>query len=348
MICADRFLDVADLLPEPMFLLDRPGNIVAANAAALQVLDYKTGENLNLTFYEVVNNPQHKITDYLRACFRSADMVLGAVELRSSTGNITPVRVEGCLAQIRTEKHQSLILLRCLDKRRSNASFFELNSKLNDITRERVLQRQSANDLQELQRLALVDSLTSLPNRRSLDQNLSHEWKRAAREGDPMSALLLDIDCFKAFNDTYGHLAGDDCLKEVARTVQTASQRPADLTARYGGEEFAVLLPSTGQEGAITVAERIRRAVQHLNIHHKTSDIANIVTVSAGVATLVPSPDVSPLELIHKADKALYQAKRRGRNRVHVYERSLSKANTRRHEHETFDFLESLQNSNSM
>lgn len=324
MICADRFLDIADLLPEPMFLLNRPGEIVAANTAALQVLDHQTDVDLNLTFYDVVNDPHVKIAEYLRACFRSADMVLGAVDLCSSAGDIIGVRVEGCLAQFRTEKRQALILLRCLDKQKSNARFLELNDKLNSITRDRIMQRQSANDLQELQRLALVDSLTSLPNRRSLDKNLIHEWKRAAREGSPMSALLLDIDCFKAFNDTYGHLAGDGCLQDVAREVQIASQRPADLTARYGGEEFAVLLPATRQEGAVIVAERIRRAVEQLNILHKTSEIAGVVTVSAGVATIVPSLDISPLELIYKADKALYQAKRHGRNRVHVHENVLS------------------------
>jgi diguanylate cyclase (GGDEF)-like protein len=344
MICAERFLDIADLLPEPMFLLDRPGNIVAANSAALEVLDFET-VNSRATFYDIVSTPRRKIAEYLRACFRSAEMVLGAADLRGEAGNIIPVRTEGCLAQLRSDKRPALVLMRCLDKRKSNARFLELNSKLNDITRERSLQRQSADDLLELQRLALADSLTSLPNRRSLDKNLNHEWKRGAREGNPLSVLLLDIDGFKAFNDTYGHLAGDSCLKQVAQTVQIASQRPADLTARYGGEEFAVLLPATGQEGAVTVAERIRKAIEQLNISHVTSGVSKVVTVSVGVATLVPSLDTSPLELIHKADKALYQAKRLGRNRVHVYQRALSNVSALRFDAENFDFLESLQNN---
>ncbi|HEX7026340.1 MAG TPA: diguanylate cyclase [Gammaproteobacteria bacterium] len=352
MICADRFLDIADLLPEPMFLLGRPGNVVAANTAALHILDIKAGEDADMSFYDIVDTPPRKTAEYLRACFRSAEMVLGAVDLLSSTGDIVAMRTEGCLAQLRTDRHPALILLRCLDKRKSNARFLELNSKLNDITRERILQRQSADDLLELQRMALADSLTSLPNRRSLDKNLNHEWKRGAREGKHMSILLLDIDCFKAFNDTYGHLAGDACLKQVAHTVQIASQRPADLTARYGGEEFAVLLPSTGQEGAITVAERIRSAVEELNIPHKTSDVSTAVTVSVGIATLAPSLVNSPLELVHNADKALYQAKRLGRNRVHVYQRILSNVSPFRLEPDLepgkVDFLESLQNSSSI
>ncbi len=322
-IDTESFLDIAELLPEPMLLVNRQGRIVSANTAAMEVLGYRANEKPELQFQDVVCDPKRKINEYLRACFRSADLVLGAVDLRSSNGDVVAARIEGCLAQYRTDKNQSLVLLRCLDKRKSNARFLALNDRMDEIARERMSLYQSSDDMRELQRLALVDSLTSLPNRRSLDKNLDYEWKRASRDGKPLSAVLLDIDYFKAFNDTYGHLAGDACLKEVARTVQIASQRPADLTARYGGEEFAVLLPATEREGAVIVGERIRNEVERLGILHSASGISDVVTASVGVATVVPTLDVSPLELISKADKALYQAKAGGRNRVHVWGRAL-------------------------
>lgn len=323
MIDADSFLDFAELLPEPMLLVTRQGRIISANTPALNVLGYHRHEKPELLLFDIVCDPKRKINEYLRACFRSNELVLGAVDLRSSTGEIIAARVEGCLAQYKTETFQSLVLLRCLDKRKSNARFLALNDKLDEQSRERMTLYQSGDDMRELQRLALVDSLTSLPNRRSLDKNLDFEWKRASREGKALSTILLDIDFFKAFNDTYGHLAGDGCLKEVARTVQIASQRPADLTARYGGEEFAVLLPATEREGAVIVAERIRQEVERLGILHAASGISEVVTVSLGVATVVPTLDVSPLELLSKADKALYQAKAGGRNRVHIWGRAL-------------------------
>ncbi len=328
MINTESFLDIAELLPEPMLLVNRQGRIVSANTSAMEVLGYRTNDNPELLFQDVVCDPKRKINEYLRACFRSADLVLGAVDLRSTNGDVVAARIEGCLAQYRTDKYQSLVLLRCLDKRKSSARFLALNDKLDEISRERMSIYQSTDDMRELQRLALVDSLTSLPNRRSLDKNLDFEWKRASREGKPLSTVLLDIDFFKAFNDTYGHLAGDACLKEVARTVQIASQRPADLTARYGGEEFAVLLPATEREGAVIVAERIRSEVERLGILHSASDINDVVTASIGVATMVPTLDVSPLELLSKADKALYQAKAGGRNRVHVWGRALPQEKT--------------------
>jgi len=168
----------------------------------------------------------------------------------------------------------------------------------------------------ELARLSAVDGLTGVGNRRSFDTTLENEWKRAARERTTLSLVLIDVDFFKRYNDAYGHLAGDDCLRKVARALAGVVNRPADTVSRYGGEEFAVLLPATHGAGAAGVGESMRVAVENLKLEHRASDIAGHVTLSLGVATRIPPAGSSPEELITSADQALYEAKRQGRNRL--------------------------------
>jgi len=170
----------------------------------------------------------------------------------------------------------------------------------------------------ELARLSAVDGLTGVGNRRNFDQMLDLEWKRAAREHTDLSLVLIDVDFFKRYNDAYGHLAGDDCLRQVARALAAVINRPADSVSRYGGEEFAVLLPATHADGAHGVAEALRQAVEALQLEHRASDVGPYVTLSLGVTTLKPVPGSSPNELITTADQALYEAKRDGRNRVRM------------------------------
>jgi diguanylate cyclase (GGDEF)-like protein len=173
----------------------------------------------------------------------------------------------------------------------------------------------------ELSILAATDGLTGLANRRTFDSHLESEWLRAAREDTPLSLLLVDIDCFKAFNDAYGHQAGDFCLRAVAHLLRNAVKRPADLVARYGGEEIAVLLPVTSRKGAARIAELIRSGVEALGMPHKHSAPAGVVTISVGAATLFPASEalsIGPKDLIAMADRALYEAKLDGRNRVAV------------------------------
>jgi diguanylate cyclase (GGDEF)-like protein len=169
---------------------------------------------------------------------------------------------------------------------------------------------------QQLQLFALLDGLTGVANRRKFDEYLNLEWQRLAREKMPLSLLLCDVDFFKNYNDTYGHLTGDDCLKQIAKTIKLSVKRPADLLARYGGEEFAVILSNTNYQGAIYLAEKIRQKVYNLNIPHAQSKIDNFVTLSIGVTTTVPDVKISPNILIEVGDKALYTAKAQGRNRV--------------------------------
>ncbi|MBQ0743928.1 MAG: diguanylate cyclase [Pseudomonas sp.] len=166
----------------------------------------------------------------------------------------------------------------------------------------------------KLEKMSLTDGLTNLANRRHFDQFLEHEWGRAKRLSTPLALIMLDIDYFKPFNDHYGHPAGDECLREVARILQGVVRRPTDLLARYGGEEFAIVLPDT--DNAAQVAEACRAAVEAAKIEHKLSEIRSVVTVSVGVCARTPGPTTSLEELKEQADAALYRAKDAGRNMV--------------------------------
>ncbi|HFQ88854.1 MAG TPA: PleD family two-component system response regulator [Desulfobulbus sp.] len=177
-------------------------------------------------------------------------------------------------------------------------------------------QRKLAEANKVLERLSSLDGLTGVPNRRRFDQLLRKEWQRAIRHGSSISIIMMDIDFFKLFNDTYGHQGGDDCLRQVAGILEKSVQRETDMVARYGGEEFVAILPETGVKGALAVAEDMRANVEARKIPHENSKITDHVTISVGVATTVPERGSQPEDLIAAADQALYQAKNNGRNRV--------------------------------
>jgi diguanylate cyclase (GGDEF)-like protein/PAS domain S-box-containing protein len=163
--------------------------------------------------------------------------------------------------------------------------------------------------------LSTTDELTGLSNRRAFDSLLETEWRRAVRSRTPLSFIMMDVDFFKKYNDTYGHVMGDDALKAVADIIKKTARRPEDITARYGGEEFAVVL-STGEKNALTIAKKLCKQVRDLGIPHRSSEITDHLTASLGVASLMPQKGMSPTDLIKLADMALYKAKKEGRNRV--------------------------------
>jgi diguanylate cyclase (GGDEF)-like protein len=165
-----------------------------------------------------------------------------------------------------------------------------------------------------LKALSTVDGLTGIANRRHFDEALDREWRRGIREEFALSLLLIDIDFFKGYNDHYGHQSGDDCLRRVAQTLAETFKRPSDLVARYGGEEFVVIASATDATGAAFMAERLRSRIEEMCIPHAASTYGSCVTVSIGVATIVPTFENSMETLIASADEALYQAKREGRN----------------------------------
>ena len=220
-----------------------------------------------------------------------------------------PFQVEEVLMRIKT---QLLI-------QNQQQQLLEQNEALKEEIKKRELAEVSLiSAIQELERLAIIDSLTKVANRRRFDQYLEEEWSRMMRKKQELSLIICDIDYFKAYNDYYGHLAGDRCLTQVAQLLVRCPKRSSDLLARYGAEEFAVILPDTSIRGAMKVATAIRDNIQQARIPHKTSKVKPYVTLSIGVSTCIPDRDISFNDLIVQADKALYESKGKGRNQITV------------------------------
>ncbi|KAB3527451.1 PAS domain S-box protein [Alkaliphilus serpentinus] len=191
-----------------------------------------------------------------------------------------------------------------------------------DITKQKKLEKELMEANANLKSMSLIDGLTNIPNRRAFDEGFEKEWNRSIRNSTNLALLLLDIDCFKFFNDTYGHLQGDECLKLIASTLRESISRSGDIVARYGGEEFAIILPETSNKGAMFVAEQIRIRVEDLKIPNTASKVKPYVTVSIGVASVIASSFLKSEDLIKNADKALYNAKESGRNKVELYSKN--------------------------
>jgi len=211
-------------------------------------------------------------------------------------GHFIPVRLSGQIIEIEGEKY--------------------IWSSVEDITDRKDIERELARLYLEMKALSLQDGLTGVANRRMFDDILEKEWKRAQRSGLPLSLIMFDIDYFKQYNDHYGHLKGDDCLKLISSILAEGAKRSSDLLARYGGEEFVLLLPETAQTQAYEIALQCIVAVENKHIPHEHSLISDVLTLSAGVSSIIPFKESESAALISAADELLYQAKRKGRNRV--------------------------------
>lgn len=210
---------------------------------------------------------------------------------------------------------QTELLLRVESLLRARQQSLKLNALL---AQERLLEQQLAADNQILQQLAVQDSLTGIPNRRAFDDKLAYEWKLGRREQTPLAVVLCDVDYFKPYNDTCGHISGDQCLRAIAAVLDTVIRRPADLAARYGGEEFALILPKTDLEGALHLLNRLRSTLQARAIVHPRSPVSPYVSLSFGLAVAMPDQHLEPEDVLRAADAALYQAKAEGRDRIVV------------------------------
>ncbi len=234
----------------------------------------------------------HQEEEHLQSAFHA-----GAIDYIKK-----PINVTELLARV----HSALRLKRETDSRKERERELTEMAELLD----------EAN--KKLTRMSYLDGLTSVPNRRYFEEFFNREWKNAIRLSKYISLIMLDIDCFKAYNDTYGHLNGDDSLKKVAKALNDALKRPRDFLCRYGGEEFIAVLPDTDASGAFEVANRFLREVKKLKICHKTSPVDKNVTISIGIATSKPLRKAKSKSLVSKVDKALYEAKQNGRNCIKV------------------------------
>lgn len=249
----------------------------------------------------------------------SSDMLLAAFEAGAVDYINKPLKKIELLSRV----NSALKLKNEIDARKEREKeLLELTWLLENTNKE----LKKANE--SLHRMASIDGLTGIANRRHFEEFFEREWKRAVRSEIPMSLLMIDIDFFKAYNDTYGHQSGDVCLRQVAASLSETLRRPLDLAARYGGEEFVILLNETDSKGAVKVAEMMCKTVSNLNIPHQGSKISNYVTVSIGVATIIPSDKFMPDRLITCADTMLYEAKASGRKQFKVIEDCAGKFTT--------------------
>ncbi|NEO83844.1 MAG: diguanylate cyclase [Spirulina sp. SIO3F2] len=196
---------------------------------------------------------------------------------------------------------------------------FRLNATVKNFQKTRAMDEKTISDLEYISR---IDGLTALFNRRHLDFILTMEWERHCHLGTKLSLIICDIDYFKQFNDTYGHQAGDDCLRQVAQVLKQETQADGGIAARYGGEEFVIVLPNTDSTAAIAIAQKLRGAISAKQIPHRSSLVKPIVSMSFGIATVYPNQSNNPDQIIGVADKALYQSKREGRDGVKLIDQS--------------------------
>jgi diguanylate cyclase (GGDEF)-like protein/PAS domain S-box-containing protein len=277
---------------EGIFVTDANGVILSVNPAFVQITGYRADEAVGNT-PRILKSGKHDQTFYAHiwSSILKEGLWKGEIWERRKNGEIYPQNMT--ISAIRDE----------------NGFVRKFAAILSDITEQKKMEEQ-------LRYLSTHDGLTTLFNRRTFDEELENEWRRAIRAPAPFSLLLLDIDYFKDYNDTYGHQEGDACLKAVANAVDCSVRRPGDLTARYGGEEFVVLMPMTSATDAARIAESIRRDVEALGFTHSASNEYGVVTVSVGVGTITPALKRSSVEVLKMADQALYKAKLEGKNRV--------------------------------
>ena len=289
----ERYRAIYQNAAEGILLIDFSGKIVECNPQIQRMLGYREEQLLDRDIHTIFNPD-----DFIQNPPQLENLKMGKavfIERRLRTSQDTYLQCEQSGKRI---SDRLIILI------------------YRDITERKVAEMALEKANQMLQELAVQDGLTGIPNRRKFDETLSNEWDRMKREKKQLGVILGDIDYFKQYNDYYGHQKGDDCLKKVAEVLSETVHRPSDLVARYGGEEFVALLPDTGVEACLIIAEKMRTSVENLAIDHIRSAVSTKLTMSFGVAAILPEDEFDSNLILSPADKALYQAKENGRNMV--------------------------------
>lgn len=297
---------IGDNSRDAIVLSDLSGHRLYCSAAAEHIVEWRPEELLTREDLAAIHpEDRARAGAAIQKLRTGSDSAMIECRMRNKDGSYT--WVEACLRIVEDPKdgpdNYVLSIVRDVSERKR--------------AEQRLIEAYSA-----VEAMAITDALTGLPNRRRFDQDLATEWLRGAREQEPLSLLMMDIDKFKVYNDTFGHIRGDGCLKQVAEACMDVICRPGDLVARYGGEEFSVILPNTSSEGALAVAQEILEAVRHRRLPHPGSSF-QVVTVSIGCATGIPTYGKHATELLDLADQALYAAKASGRNRVCAFEQNV-------------------------
>lgn len=322
--------NILQLLPEPMLIATPDEVIFFANNAARAVFSPVGDDLKGVCFSSFVTNRSEKFDQWLQKVTCSSTFVSEQIELRTFQGTM-PFVLDGCAVR---DGKQLYFLIRMKKIDTQHPTVHALSVRVNKLQQEIAMRRAAEERLQEslielerakkqLEQLATIDSLTGIPNRRSIDETLQREWLKAMRTGEPLAVMMIDIDHFKNYNDYYGHQAGDVCLRQVAHAIRASLRRSTDYIGRYGGEEFIVLLTHSDREKAKKMAEKIFDAVRYLSLPHLASPTSKIVTISAGINVVIPIPKLSVSSLIHQADEALYQAKHEGRNRFVLHQKPI-------------------------
>ena len=314
----DVILDVA---VDAIITINNRGEINTFSRAAEKLFGYSEGEVIGKNIKMLMPEPYRSEHDSYLENHEATGVkkIIGfgrEVKAKHKNGKIFPI----CLSVGEAKFDGELMyigILHDISKRKKQENELEKHrDHLQLLVEERTQELMIAN--KKLKELVNIDSLTCLPNRRAFDETLQKEILRAIRHKHTLSLIMCDIDYFKKFNDTYGHLAGDKCLVNVAECLRTSFKRASDLPARYGGEEFAIILPQTEGTKALSQGENFIKNLKKLKIAHSKSDISDYVTVSLGLVTIIPDKTSNANSIIKAADEALYNAKGHGRNRIEV------------------------------
>ncbi|MBB1488199.1 sensor domain-containing diguanylate cyclase [Oceanospirillum sediminis] len=308
------FKYAVELAGDEVFLMKADSQIVYVNRSACDHLGYDYDELIGMHVWEWDPLVSREVWPSIWERTKRDKLLHIETQHRTKSGRIFPVEIRGHYYQFKGEEFLLAFAYDITDRKKEEKALLDYQKQLEEEVQKRTTELNAAID--KLQNLASIDGLTKIFNRRMFNESIEAEWTRLAESGGELSFIIIDIDFFKHYNDSYGHLQGDACLIQIADILKNSVQRPGDVIARYGGEEFACILPDTSLEEALSVAHSIQAFVSDCKIIHEKSLVSPFITLSIGVASCYPKDLLNYSYLISMADEYLYQAKREGRNRI--------------------------------